>query len=331
MEEGSGRTMTGSIQAVTGPVSASDLGHVLVHEHVVCATAGATRGALVLEGGRAALVEHGVSALTSARQTGVGTIVDATPFDLGRDVELLAEVSAASGVKIIAATGHWLAPSPFMGNRSVSELADLYIRDLTTGADGTSIRCGVMKVASEEEVTEFDRRVLDAVVIAHRETGAPIITHAAARNRIGESQAAIFEELGVPPDRIVIGHSDDTFDLGYLTGLASRGHFIGMDRIPCGALPEYGGRTVEDRIGMIVELVEQGFGDRVVVAHDDPVWAGLLSAEDQQRHIDANPDGISFIHRHVLPRLRELGLDEATVRRIMVDNPARWLFGADAR
>jgi phosphotriesterase-related protein len=256
-------------------------------------------------------------------------MVDATPFDLGRDVELLAEVSRRSGVTILAATGHWLLPSVFMGNRSVTELADLFIADLTTGADGTTIRCGVMKVASEDEVTAFDRRVLEAVAVTHHETGAPIITHAAARNRIGEAQAAAFEELGVPPDRVVIGHADDTYDVGYLTDLADRGYIIGMDRIPCGNLPEYGGRTVDDRIDMIVALVEQGYGDRVVVSHDDPIWAALLTAEDQGRHSDANPDGVAFIHRRVLPALHERGLDAAAIHRIMVENPARWLLGGE--
>jgi len=316
-----------AIASVTGPISGADLGSVLVHEHVVCATAGVTRGAAGLAGGPDALVERAVAALAAAHEAGLTTMVDATPFDLGRDVELLAEVSARSGVTIIAATGHWLLPSLFMLNRSVSELASLFIADLTTGADGTSIRCGVMKVASEDEISDFDRRVLEAVAIAHRETGAPVITHAAARNRIGEAQATVFEALGVPPERVVIGHADDTFDLGYLTGLADRGFIIGMDRIPCGKLPEYGGRTVEDRIGMIVELVECGYGNQVVVSHDDPVWAGLLSAEDQQRHLDANPDGIAFIHRQVLPTLRERGVDDTAIRRIMVDNPRRWLVG----
>jgi phosphotriesterase-related protein len=274
-------------------------------------------------------VARGIAALTAAKASGVDTIVDATPFDLGRDVELLAEVAAGSGVTIIAATGHWLAPSPFMGNRTVSELADLFITDLTTGADGTTIRCGVMKVASEEAITDFDRRVLEAVAIAQRECGAPIITHAAARNRIGEAQAAVFDELGVPPDRVVIGHSDDTFDVGYLTGLASRGYLIGMDRIPCGALPEYGGRTVEDRIAMIAELIDLGFGDRVVVAHDDPIWAGLLTATDQARHRAANPDGVAFIHRRVLPALRASGVTDEAITALTVRNPARWLTGTD--
>jgi len=319
--------MVATIHAVTGPVAAADLGQVLVHEHIVCGAAGVARSAAALAGGRAALVERGVTALTAARAEGLTTMVDATPFDLGRDVELLAEVAERSGVTILAATGHWLLPSVFMSNRSVTELADLFLADLTTGADGTAIRCGVMKVASEEVVTDFDRRVLEAVAIAHRETGAPIITHAAARNRIGEAQADVFEQLGVPPDRVVIGHADDTYELDYLIGLGDRGYIIGMDRIPCGNLPEYGGRTVANRIDMIVELVERGYGDRIVVGHDDPVWAGLLTAEDQQRHIDANPDGISFIHRRVIPVLRDRGLDDTAIRRLMVDNPARWLVG----
>lgn len=323
--------MSSGIESVTGLVPAAELGSTLVHEHVVCAAAGVTRSLPAFTGGRDGLIARGVSALTEAREAGVATIVDATPFDLGRDVELLAEVSERSGVTVIAATGHWLAPTPFMVNRSIAELARLFVNDLTTGADGTTIRCGVMKVASEEEITDFDRRVLEAVAIAHRETGAPVITHAAARNRIGELQATVFEALGVPPDRVVIGHSDDTYDLTYLTGLASRGYVIGMDRLPCGALPEYGGRTVEDRIGMIAELVNLGFGDRVVVAHDDPIWAGLLTKEDQARHQAANPDGVSFIHRRVLPALRARGVPEDAIERITVANPARWLTGVDPR
>jgi len=318
------------IQSVTGYKRAEELGSTLVHEHIVCATAGATRSLASLAGGMDALVTRSVSALGDARQAGVNTIVDATPFDLGRDIELLAEVSKRSGMTIVAATGHWLRPTILMANRSTAELTDFFISDLERGADGTAIRCGVIKVASEEEITDFDRRVLEAAATAHRETGAPIITHAAARHRIGEAQADLFDAFGVPPERVVIGHSDDTHDVGYLTGLASRGYVIGMDRLPCGALPEYGGRTVEDRIGMIVDLIDQGFGDRIVVAHDDPIWAGVLTAEDQMRHHASNPDGIAFIHRVVLPAMRERGVSEEAIQRIMIETPMRWLTGSFA-
>lgn len=320
--------MTTCIESVTGPIEVDRLGSTLVHEHIVCASAGAVRSLTRLTGGTDRLIELGVHALLEARANGVNTIVDATPFDLGRDVAILEKVSRRAGVAIIAATGHWLLPSVLMGNRTVTELADQYIDDLAVGADGTTIRCGVIKVSSEEEVTPFETKVIEAAAIANRETGAPIITHAKAIRRIGEAQARLFERFGVDPSRVVIGHADDTYEIDYLTGLADRGYFIGMDRIPNGALIEYGGQTVAGRIEMIRRLVELGYVDRLVVAHDDPVWAGVLSTEDQRRHAESNPHGISFIARVVLPALREGGVSEDSIRRITVVNPARWLTGA---
>lgn len=320
--------MSPVVPSVTGPVDADRLGSVLVHEHVVCATAGATQSLTSTVGGREGLIELGVRALIAARADGVSTIVDATPFDLGRDVELLAEVGRRSGMTIVAATGHWLFPTILMQNRTVTELADLYIADLTTGADGSTVRCGVIKVSSEDEITPFEERVLEAAAIAQRETGAPIITHAKASARIGEQQADRFERYGLDPARIVIGHADDTYEMDYLTGLADRGFTIGMDRIPNGALVEYGGQTVEGRIEMIARLIDAGYGDRVVLAHDDPIWAPVLSTEDQARHLASNPHGISFIARVVLPALRERGVSADAIHRLTHMNPARWLTGA---
>jgi phosphotriesterase-related protein len=323
--------VSGGIETVTGPVEAADLGSTLVHEHIVCGSAGVARGFAGTAGGYRALVERGVAAMVQAKADGVDTIVDATPFDLGRDIALLEEVSRRSGVHIIAATGHWLAPTPFMQNRTVAELADQYLADLSTGADGTPIRCGVIKASSEDEITPFEERVIEAAAVVNRQLRAPIITHAKAARRIGDGQATLFERHGVDPARVVIGHADDTFDIDYLTGIADRGYYIGMDRIPNGALVEYGGQTIHGRIEMIRRLVDLGYADHVVVAHDDPVWAGVLSTEDQARHVASNPYGVSFIARVVLPALRELGVNEDAIHRITVDNPARWLTGASPR
>ncbi len=319
--------MSPGIETVTGRVEAAQLGSTLVHEHIVCGSAGVVRGFPSVSGGFDTLRKRGVAALVQAKADGVQTIVDATPFDLGRDIALLEEVSRRSGVLIVAATGHWLLPTPFMLNRTVKELAQQYVADLTMGADSTTIRCGVIKVSSEDEITPFEERVIEAAATANGELRAPIITHAKAARRIGEGQAALFERFRVDPARVVIGHADDTYEIDYLTGLADRGYFIGMDRIPNGALVEYGGQTVEGRIEMIQRLVELGYAKHLVVAHDDPVWAGVLSAEDQRRHIESNPHGISFIARVVLPGLRERGVSEDAIHQITVVNPALWLTG----
>jgi phosphotriesterase-related protein len=322
--------MAAMVQTVTGPVAGDQLGVTLVHEHVMCASAGIVTGWPALFGSREALVERAVAILRQTVEDGVDTMVDATPFDLGRDMRLLRECAERSGMRIIASSGHWLVPSPTFTNRTVAQLAELFITELTTGAESTGIRAGMIKVASEERIEPFDRKVLEAAAIAHKETGAGILTHAAARNRIGEAQAAVFDELGVDPGRVIIGHSDDTTDITYITGLADRGYLIGMDRIACGQLPEYGAQRVPDRLRMIAELVSRGYAGSLTLSTDDPICAPLLTEEDQRRHAEANPDAMGFIPRVAIPGLRDLGVDEAAIRAMTVDAPRRWLAGAPA-
>ncbi len=240
-----------AIASVTGPVDSADLGYVLAHEHVSAASPGIIRSWPALHGGREALVDRGVRALRDAKAAGVDTIVDCTTFDLGRDPELLVEVSERSGVTIIASTGCWLDPSATMRARSVDQLADWFRSDLTQGVDGTDVRAGVIKLASDERVEPYAAMVLEAAARVSIETGAPIITHTAAAHRTGEAQAELLESHGVDPARVAIGHSDDSDDIGYLAGLAARGYRIAMDRLPNGALPNYGGQDVEARIEMI--------------------------------------------------------------------------------
>ena len=316
------------VVSVTGEVAAEALGSVLCHEHVAASSPGIIQSWAALHGGRAALVERGVTALGAAKAAGVDTIVDCTTFDLGRDPSLLVEVSRAAGVTIIAATGCWLDPSASMRARTVGQLEAWFLADLTEGVDGTAIRAGIIKLASDERVEPYAAMVLEAAARVARATSAPIITHTAAAHRTGEAQADLLESYGVDPARVAIGHSDDSDDIGYLAGLAARGYRIAMDRIPNGALPNYGGQTVADRMDMIARLVERGWGDRVLLGHDDPIWAGLLDDEDAARHLASNPRQLAFVSEVVLPGLAKRGLSAPEVRALMVDNPRRWLAGA---
>jgi phosphotriesterase-related protein len=316
------------IQSVTGWVDETDLGFTLVHEHIAGSSPGIMQSWAGLSGGRENLVTTAVAALLDASACGVRTIVDCTTFDLGRDAGILAEVARASGVTVIACSGLWLDPSVTVRARTVAQLTGWFIRDLTEGMDGTTTRAGVIKVATDEAIGPIEAKILEAAGIASVETSAPIITHTAAQHRGGEAQAARLESFGVDPHRVAIGHSDDSNDLGYLTGLASRGYWISMDRLPHGRLPEYGGQTVQDRIDMIARLVESGFASQVLLSHDEPIWAGLLTDEDQERHRRSNPDGLTFISKVVLPGLEKIGIPADVISGIVADNPRRWLSGS---
>lgn len=318
---------TAVVQGVLGPIAGTDLGIVLMHEHIAAASAGVIRAWPELFGNTEGLIARAVADLEAARAAGVSTIVDATTFDLGRDMDVIAEVARRSGMQIVASSGHWLMPVPTMSARSVAELADFFERELSHGADGTSHRAGLIKIASEQVITPFEAGVLEAAARAHRATGAAILTHSGARYGTGERQADMLERHAVDPGRVVIGHSDDSSDVEYLSRLASRGYYLGMDRLPNGAMPEYGGQSVEARLQMIATLVERGYADRIVVSTDDPIWAPLLSDEDQATHVRVNPDRVAFIPRVAMPRLTELGLSADDLEAIMVRNPRAWLTG----
>jgi phosphotriesterase-related protein len=316
-----------NVQSVLGPVAASELGFVLAHEHVVAASPGIVRSWPGLFGGRDALKKRGVDALLNAKAAGVTTIVDCTTFDLGRDAQLLADVAQESGVNILACTGLWVDPSATLRARSVEQLTEFFLTDLQEGIDGTSIRAAVIKVAHDERVEGFGEQILRAAAQASIVTGAPIITHTAAIHRTGEAQATILEAAGVDPSRVAIGHSDDSREFDYLSGLAARGYYIAMDRLPNGALPEYGGQSVDERVKMIIALMDAGYDDRILVGHDDPIWAGLLTDEDQRRHLEANPRVLAFVSQVIVPALRGYGVTDALIDQITVHNPRRWISG----
>jgi predicted metal-dependent phosphotriesterase family hydrolase len=82
--------------------------------------------------------------------------------------------------------------------------------------------------------------------------------------------------------------------------------------------------TWEARTETLARLIEAGVGDRLMLSHDWPMLAGFRNAdlEDGRRR---NPDGLLFISKRVLPRLRELGVSEDAITALMVDNPRRFL------
>lgn len=309
-ESGAGRFA----QSVTGPVAAGELGRVLCHEHVVLRTPGFAES-YPWTYARRDVIEVCVDALSALRDQGISTIIDNTTIDLGRDVELLAEVSQRSGVTIVAATGCHLVTPRFVFNRSPDAYAELLIHDLTIGVASTGIRTGVIKCATEgERATAHNETILRAVARAHLETGAPISTHTHAANRSGCDQLRILIEEGVDPTRVLVGHSGDTNDLGYLQQVLATGAYLGADR--------FGSNVAcsdDARMKVVSELCELGFSNRVMLAHDTNVWSEREPPGWREEHRPM------WHYRHILdrivPDLVTLGVSNAAIDRMLVANP----------
>jgi phosphotriesterase-related protein len=220
----------------------------------------------------------------------------------------------------VACTGqHLFAPEAF-NERAVQQIAELFIREIEQGIEDTDIRAGVIKVAARSAgLTPAEEKVFRAAARASKATGIPVLTHSNSRRRGGEKQAVIFEAEGLSPARVSLGHSNDTDDMHYLTGLARRGYTLGMDHAFWGMAH---GATLswQRRVDCIERLVDAGFVDRVFLSND---WQ--FGDVERER---INPDGLLYTTRRTIPYLRRIGVTDRQIRSITVDNPRRFFGGA---
>jgi phosphotriesterase-related protein len=314
-----------AVNTVLGPVDSANLGFTLSHEHLGTNAAG-IRQTYPEFFDREGVKEQAIAELTEAYSEGVRTILDVSTIDLGRDVLLMEEVSRASGVQIVAATGSHLAvPRPF-GDVSPDVIASLYVRELEEGIEGTGIKAGIIKVASDRGgITPPQEVVLRAAGRTSNQTGARISTHTWSPERIGEQQVRILKEEGVDMNLVYVGHSNDDTDMDYLLGLLDEGVWLGLDRYPGGRTP--GTPDWEGRTEVVKKLIDAGHTNRIMLSHDYSVPKARHGAEVQAERRMANPDGYLFITRHVLPRLKDLGASDQDIQQIMVENPRRFFEG----
>jgi phosphotriesterase-related protein len=208
---------------------------------------------------------------------------------------------------------HFSGPETPLGEPMV----DMFVSDIEKGIAGTDIKAAILKCATDEPgVTPGVERVLRAVAQAHRRTGVPISTHTHAATRRGLEQQRIFAEEGVDLNRVVIGHSGDTTDLGYLTELISAGSYIGMDRFGVDVFLGF-----EDRVNTVAQMCERGHADKMVLSHDASCLMDWLP-EEMVSVVMPNWHYL-HIHNDVIPALKARGVTDEQLTTMLVDNPRK--------
>lgn len=310
-----------TVNTVLGPVDARDLGMTLIHEHLFVSAAG-IRQTFPLLINRQGIIDDAVSALSAAYEEGVRTIVDMTTMDLGRDVALAQEVSRKSKVNIVATTGHCLYIPFVFASLSPDQLVPLFSQEIEEGVEGTSVKAGVVKASSAGHVTKEEEIVLRAVARTHLRTGARISTHTWPPGRVGMEQLGVLEAEGVNLRHVYLGHCNEFVDLDYLFAILEKGAWVGVDRFPGRNAPDW-----RERVRTAKRLIDAGFANQLMLSNDYIVPRSYASREQQEESKRVNPDGYCFVTRRVVPYLRELGVGDATIDTILVDNPRRFLGG----
>ena len=315
-----------NLNTAQGAIDTADLGVTLMHEHVFILSPDITANYPEVWGDEAQREADAIARLNELKSRGVDSIVDLTVIGMGRYIPRVARVAAATEINIVVATGvytyndvpmyfHYLGPGAPLGGPE--PMIEMFVRDIEHGIGDTGIKAAILKCATDEPgVTPGVERVLRAVAQAHRETGVPISTHTHAETKRGLEQQRIFAEEGVDLTRVIIGHSGDTTDIGYLEELIAAGSYLGMDRFGVDAF-----LSTEERVKTVATMCERGHAEKMVLSHDASCYFDALP----EATLPVALPNWHYLHIHndVIPALRQRGVTDEQLTTMLVDNPRR--------
>ena len=325
------------VRTIRGDVAAETLGVVNCHDHLIRVGAGEVYldADHLLDDVDKAIQEATYFVEASKSWASGGTVIDMCPAACGRSVTKLSEVNGGvDGLQIVAATGfhqekvYLETRTSWVNQYSVNQIADLLIADITEGIDAhdymgpivdrTPHKAGVIKFASAYgRITAWERKTLEAVAVAAKETGCPINTHTSAGTAALE-QAQEFVKLGVNPEKVAIGHVQRNADVWYLSQITKLGCYVELDgtsRIKY--LPD------SSRVMLVKGLRDLGYGKKILLGTD--------SGKRSYQRAYGSVTGVDFDPAVFAPRLLDEGLDRGFVDDLLMYNAQEFLRFGDGR
>jgi phosphotriesterase-related protein len=339
------------VMTVLGPVDSKQLGVTLAHEHILIDLSCLWQEPL--DQSRASLVDAPVSLsnrgllccdpyhcrdnmvidnvdmaareLARFKSLGGKTVCDLSSRPLGPYPQQLKQIALETGLNIIAGTGFYTArahPS-CVHTASASELAAQMIDELTVGFPGTAVRAGMIgEIGTSSPIHADEAKVLQAVALAHRETGVAVNVHLAIFGYEGDKVLDLLQAQGVDLTRVALSHLDEVQDASYCLNLAKRGCFLEFDCFGSEVyFDEENLREPSDaeRLEVLLRLLESGYEKQLLLSQD-------VCTRMQLREYGGM--GYDHILRTIVPRLRSCDVQQDTIDNLLVGNPARFLSGS---
>lgn len=312
---------TPTVNTVLGPLDADELGVVALHESLLEVLPGA-QFAVDVDMDRAAIFEQLQRKLTSFRESGGSTIVDATGMFHGRDLPLYEALSRATGVHLIASTG--LGPESMLGGYFLTpqtnpptpwpaeKFAKLFSAEVTEGmvvprVERRAAAGLVVTAADPAGMTGTEESLFRGAARAAAGTGVAVTLRPGASPL---QEAAMALDEGVSPDRVVLGDMDRRVLAPDAVAAARRGMYVAIDHV--GSNDDADLLTDAERVDLVKSLLAEGLGERVLLSGN-----AIGVAKGQP--------GYELPYEYVLttflPHLVASGVDEAAARRLITDNP----------
>lgn len=346
--------MSTIVQTVSGPITADSMGITLMHEHLLMSFATwhhppKTASRMILRDAPVSLsilgelrmdpfvnldnlqqydIDLAAGEVQQFADLGGSTLLDPTNRGIGRDSQALAAISRRTGLNVVIGSGYYLEVShpPVVRQMSGDDIAAEIERDLKLGIDETGIRAGFIgEIGVSARFTPEEEKVLRGAARAQKNCRVPLMVHLPGWERLAGRVLDIVAEEGAHLNAVILCHMNPSWrDFDYQCGLAQRGAYVEYDMISMDYY--YADQDAQcpndsENAGAIQRLIDSGYGDRVLISQD--VFLKMMLTA-------YGGFGYGYILRHFVPRLRRLGVSEAAIRTLLVDNPRRVFESAGA-
>lgn len=313
-------------RTVLGDRPVSEMGLTYAHEHIIIEDSYVTAAhpEFLLND-----VEKISEELNNFYIAGGRTVVDTMPANCGRNVLKSVAVSQRSGVNIVVPTGIHLEiyypENHWRYTYTENDLTALFIADIEEGIDQfdytgpyikrTPHRAGLIKLATGDgPFTKHQELIFRAVVNAHLETGAPILTHTNFGRQAVE-QAKLFEKLGAKLEHVVLSHVDRAKEVDYNRAVLDTGVRIEYDSAF---------RWKKEGPNYTLQLLE-----RLLPEYPDQITLGMDMAKNAYWKSYGGAPGLNYLIDTIPKFLKSKGLEEH-YKKLFFDNPQRlYCFSRD--
>jgi phosphotriesterase-related protein len=259
------------------------------------------------------------------REAGGRAIVELSVGGLDPDPEGLRLISEATDVQIVMGCGHYVDEYQPASNRlrTVDDFAGEIVTALTEGAWGSNVRAGIIgEIGCQAPWTDLEKRVMEAALVAQKETGAAINVHPGRDPDQPQQVADFIKARGGDLSRVIISHIDRTiFDDQRLFRLADTGCIIELDLF--GQEQSFYSLDLRvdlpndaERLRWMRRLIARGHLDQIAISHDICYRTRLC---------EMGGHGYGHIFANVVPLMRRRGFSEAEIDTIITGTPRRLL------
>lgn len=218
------------------------------------------------------------------KEFGGATIVENTTHGINRNLKLMYRVAQATGVNIVAGTGHYLemTQQPETLEMTLEQMVEMYTREIVEGvnvhlspSESVNIKCGFIgEVGSVYPITNFERRAIQATAEVQSSLKCGVSFHPGRDQRAPFDILRIYLEAGGDASKCVMSHLDRTLmndekllefsEVGCYCQMDLFGNEVSWYQLnPSADMP-----SDSQRVDRLKLLADQGKLDRILVSHD---------------------------------------------------------------